>query len=418
MKINLFRFIIAGTVVLSCLSCKKSTTEEPKPNNQTILFTVTFSDKFIPDQFKAIIFISGPDGSTLADTTCTVNTTYHLYLKDGGVIPPWVMVTIVNYETVMHELKIHMNTYTHVIPQSTWTIKGVNPDTTGHIVASLLHVPSPHGQILYSNSGYYNVTFNPNLRTCMLYKQTDDLLVKVAYAGGDRYKIIPGVSPGGKYNIDMSDALTAESQSITFPFPVQNYEADIYGYKEQSFDSPIPILADFVLSDGLTVNATTVSYPPSFFSGFHTKLMIQETYTSDVIYYYQTDGSIPATFNKTGASIVSMQAAKGSVNIQSGGTFDMTAAHWEYLTPALEYYDWQIYCPDTMQTVTLPAIAPAFSRLFNSLAIDSLHLVYAELTDFQTVASYEEYIQKLYDPAHPQTTDRFEASSVRRNYNK
>jgi hypothetical protein len=418
MKIRVFGIFIAGTLLLSCLSCKKSTTEQPIPKNQTTLFTVNFADNFIRNQFKAIVFISGPDGVTLADTTCTANTTYHLYLKDGAVIPAWVMVTIVDYETVMHELRIHMNTYTHVIPQSTWTIKGVNPDTTGHIVASLLNVPSPHGQILYSNSGYYNVTFNPNQRTCMLYKPADDLLVKVAFTGGDRYKIIPGISPGGTYNVDMTDALTAASQSISFPFAVQNYEVDVYGYKEQSFDSPVPILADFVLSDGLTVNATTVSYPPAFFNGFHTKLMIQETYTSDASYFYQTDGSIPAAFNKTNASIVSMKAAKGAASIQSGGTFDMTTAHWEYQTPALEFYDWQIYCPDTMQTVTLPAIAPAFSMLFNSLAIDSLHLVYAELTDFQTVASYSEFLQKLFDPSHPQTIDRFEASSVRRSFSK
>jgi hypothetical protein len=405
-------------ILFSCLSCKKTTNEEAKVKVQTTLFTVTLTDNFIPDQYKAIIFISGPDGKPLADTTCIANGTYNLCLKNGVVMPAWVMVTIVNYETVMHELKIHMNTYTHVTPQSNWTIKGLKPDSTGHIVLSLVNIPLPKGEIIYSTSGFYNITFNPDLRTSMLYKSTDDLYVKVNYTTGDRFKIVSGVLPNGNYNIDMADASLTGSQSISFPFPVQNYEADIYGYKEQNFDSPIPTLTDMVISDGKTVSNIKVAYPPSFFTGFHTQLMIQETYTSDVLYYYHTDGDIPGTFKKTDASIVSMQPEKGSVKIQSTGTFDMITAHWEYVSPALEFYDWQIYGPDTTQTVTLPAIAPAFSRLFNSLAIDSLNLVYTELTDFQTLASYNEFLQKVFDPSHPQIPDRFESSSVKRNYSQ
>lgn len=415
MKFKPYLIVIATAILLSCLSCRKAKNDAVV---KVSLFTVTLTDNFIPDQYKAIVFVSGPDGKLLADTTCTANGTYNLCLKDGAVMPAWVMVTIVNYETVMHELKIHMNTYTHVTPQSNWTIKGLNPDSTGHIITSLLNVPSPHGQILYSNSGYYNITFNPDLRTSMLYKSTDDLYVKVSYSTGDRFKIVSGVLPNGNYNIDMGDASLTESQSISFPFPVQNYEADVFGYKEQNFDSPIPTLADMVISDGNTVNTIKVSYPPSFFAGYNTQLMIQETYTSDVLYYYHTDGVIPGTFKKTDASILSMQPEKGSVKVQSTGTFEMITAHWEYISPALEFYDWQIYVPDTTQTVTLPAIAPAFSRLFNSLAIDSLNLVYTELTDFQTLASYNEFLQKVFDPSHPQTPDRFESSSVKRNYSK
>jgi hypothetical protein len=417
MKIPGSRFLLLLAVVLaSCLSCKKKTAEESPPVLQPSLFTITFTDNFIADQYKAIVFISDPGGKTLADTTCTTNTTYHFTLKEGLATPAWMMVTIVNYEAVMHELRIHLNTYTMVTPGTSWTIRGEHPDSTGHITASLVNVPSPHGQIIYSNSGYYNLTFNPNQRTCMLYKSTDDLYVKVAMASGDRYKILPGIVPGGVYSVDMADAAPTEAHAIAFPFPVQNYEADIYGYKEQSFDSPVPILADMVISDGSAASSVKVSGPPAYFAGYHTQLMIQETYTSDVTWQYHTDGAIPGSFKKIEASVNSVQADRGTVNVQASGIFEMLTAHWEYATPALEFYYWDIFSPDTTQTVSLPELSPAFSGLFNSLAIDSLSLVYTELTDFQTVASYGEFLQNCFEVSPPKTIDRFEASSVRRGY--
>jgi hypothetical protein len=145
--------------------------------------------------------------------------------------------------------------------------------------------------------------------------------------------------------------------------------------------------------------------------------MIQETYSSDATWFYHTEGAIPDKFIKINADILSMQPKKGSLMIQAGGTFDMVAAHWEFVDYALLFYEWQVYTPDTSRTIILPEIPPAFKRMFPTISQDSLIFQYAELTDLQNLASYNELISKLFDPAHPTRMDRYDASTLRKNFN-
>jgi hypothetical protein len=411
MKIRFPSFKILILFFMGFISCKK---EKNAPPPLPPILTLNFTEKFIPDQLPVIVFISDLKGKVITDTTCSSNGIYVLYPPDGKSIPDNFMVTVVNSEIYWHNLMVHINTYTNVAKGSEWTIKGTKPDTVGMATISLVNLPTHSGPILYSNSGYSNTTFDPLDRIALLYTSPDDLYVKIQTSGGQLFKIVKNIVRNGNYSINMSDVNQATSHTISFPISAENYEAELYGYKNANYDSPIPILADNLISDGLPVNSVNLYYPPSVFSGFHTKLMLQETYSSDAAFYYHTEGSIPDEFQKINADILSMQPKKGSLAIQTSGTYNMTGAHWEFVDHALVFYEWQLFAPDTTRTMIIPEIAPALKRMFPSISLDSLNFQYAELTDFQNLASYDDLINKLFDPAHPSQMDRFDATTLRK----
>jgi hypothetical protein len=413
MKTRFFKVTILILLLAGFISCKKEQNDTPPLSP---IMTLNFTEKFIPDQLPVIVFLSYPDGKILLDTTCISNGTYVLYPPSGKTIPEKFMVTVVNAETFWHNFKVNINTYTNVAKGSEWTLQGTKPDTIGNARITLENLPTLSGPILYSNSGYHNLTFDPLDRTLLLYKLPDDLYIKIETAGGQLYKYFKDFLQTGNHTINMSNALQPESHPVSFPMQVENYEAELFGYKDADYDSPVPILADYLISDGLAVDSIHLHYPPSIFAGFHTKLMLQETYSSDDTWFFHTEGGIPNEFVKINADILSMQPKKGSMTIQTSGTFDMVAAHWEFVDYSLLFYEWQVFTSDSTSTVLLPEIAPAFKRMFSSISLDSLTFQYAELTDLQNLGSYNELINKLFDPVHPQQMDRFDASILRKNF--
>jgi hypothetical protein len=412
MKIRFFSFSILVLLLTGLTSCRKEINDTPPLSP---ILTLNFTEKFIPDQLPVIVFLSDPDGKTILDTTCVSNGTYVLYPTDGKEIPGKFMVTFVNAETFWHNFMVHINTYTNVAKGSEWTIQGTRPDTIGNAHVTLKNMPTLSGPILYSNSGYHNLTFDPLDRTLLLYKSPDDLYVKIQTPGGQLYKYLQDFLRTGSYTVTMSNALTPESHSVSFPMQAENYEAELFGYKDADYDSPVPVLADYLISDGFAADSIQLYYPPLIFSGFHSKFMLQETYSSDATWFYNTEGAIPDEFVKINAGILSMLPTTGRLKIQTSGTYDMVGAHWEFVDHTLLFYEWQVYAPDTTSTIILPEIAPAFKRMYPTISLDSLLFQYAEVTDLQNLASYNELISKLFDPAHPTQMDRYDASSLRKS---
>lgn len=414
MKTLFYNATIIILLLTGLISCKKDKNETPP---LPPIFTLNFTEKFIPDQLPVIVFLSTPDGKIIIDTTCVSNGTYVLYPPSGIDIPENFMVTVVNAETYWHNFLVHINTYTNVAKGTEWTLRGVKPDTIGNAHVTLENMPTLSGPILYSNSGYHNLTFEPLDRTLLLYKSPDDLYIKIQTPGGQLYNYIKDFLGTGSYTVNMSAALQPERQTVSFPMQAENYEAELFGYKDADYDSPLPILVDKIISDGFSTNSIDLYYPPSIFTGFHTKLMLQENYESEATWFYNTEGTIPDEFIKINADILSMEPEKGSVKLQTSGTFDMVAAHWQFVDQTLLFYEWQVYAPDTTRKIILPQIPPAFMRMFPTLSLDSLKFQYAELTDLQTLASYNELIHKLFDPAHPTQMDRYDATSLRKTVN-
>jgi hypothetical protein len=414
MKTRFFLLSILVLLLAGITSCKKDANETP-PALSPIL-TLNFTDKFITDQLPVIVFLSGPDGKTILDTTCGSNGTYVLYSPEGKVTPGRFMVTFVRAETFWHNFMVNINTYTNVAKGSEWTIKGTNPDTIGNAHVTLQNMPTLSGPILFSNSGYHNLTFDPLDRTLLLYKVPDDLYVKIQTPSGQLYKYFKDSLQTGSKTFNMSNALKPESHHVSFPMKAENYEVEVFGYKNEDYDSPLPILADYLISDGFATDSIRLYYPPAIFAGFHSKFMLQETYSSDATWFYNTEGAIPGEFVKINADILSMQPGKGSVDVQTSGNFDMVGAHWEFIDHTLLFYEWQVYAPDTTGKIILPEIPPAFTRMYPTIGLDSLLFQYAEVTDLQKPGTYDELITKLFDPAHPTQMDRYDASILRKNY--
>ena len=414
MKTRFFTVTILILLLAGFISCKKEQTDTPPLSP---IMTLNFTEKFIPDQLPVIVFLSYADGEILLDTTCISNGTYVLYPPTGKTIPDKFMVTVVHTETYWHNFKVQINTYTNAAKGDEWTIQGVKQDTIGNARITLEYLPAISGPILFSNSGYHNLTFNPLDMTLLLYKLPDDLYIKIQTPGGQLYKYFKDLLRTGSYAVNMSSAQEPESHTVSFPMQVENYEAELFGYEDDNYDSPIPILADYLISDGLAADSIHLHYPPFVFSGFHTKLMLQENYTSDATWFCNTEGAIPNDFVKINADILSMQPEKGGVTVLASGAFDMIAAHWQFVDHALLFYEWQIYAADAGNTIILPEIPPAFKRMFPTISLDSLIFQYAELTDLQKLASYNELINKLFDPTHPTQMDRYDASILRKNFN-
>ncbi len=327
------------------------------------------------------------------------------------------MLTVVRPEIFWHNLMVRVNTYNNVTAGSEWTMEGTNPDTVGMATISLVNLPTLSGPILYSNSGYSNITFNPTDRIALLYQSPDDLDIKIQTGDSHLYKTVQNIVGNGSYSIDMSDARQTENHQVSFPLSAANYDAQLFGYKNEDYDSPIPILSDHLISDGLAVDKINLHYPPAVFSGFHTKLMLQEQYTSEDTWFYHTEGVIPGEFVKINAGILAMQPQTGSLTLQTNGNFDMVTAQWEFIDHALMFYEWQVFAPDSAQKIILPEIPPAFRKMFPTISLDSLTFQYAEITDFYSLSSYTELTRTVFNPLQPEQMDRLDASSLRKTFN-
>jgi hypothetical protein len=416
MKTRIFLLPVLMLILHGLGSCSHDEIDISPIFSSSPIFTLNLTEKFVPDNVPVIVFLSETNGKNILDTTCNSNGTYVLYPPAGKEVPEKFMVTVVNSEITWHNFTVHINTYTNVSRGSVWTIQGNRPDTIGSAHISLEYLPTLTGPILYSTSGYHDLTFDPSDKTLLLYKLPDDLYIKFQTQGGQLYKYLKDLLRTGSYAINLSNAQPPESQSVSFPMQAENYEAELFGYEDGNYDSPIPVLADYLISDGLPTDSIHLYYPPSIFAGYHTKLMLQETYSSAASWFYNTEGAIPNSFIKINADISSMQPKKGSLGIQTSGTFDMIAAHWQFVDQALLFYEWQVYTPDTTLTITLPEVPPALKRMFTTISLDSLIFQYAELMDLRNLASYNDLINKLFDPSHPTQMDRYDASTLRKSF--
>jgi hypothetical protein len=412
---NLF-FFVSTLVLLTVLivSCSKDPSVTPEPSQP--VFTITFTNNYISPQVPVILFLSYPDGTNYIDTTCSMNGTYTLYPPAGKPVPQTFLVTLVDPEPFWHSFSVQISTFAGIANGSTWAVSGYKTDTVGTATVSLENLSGSTGPILFSCSGYYDLTMHSTGRTMLLNKVPDDLYVKIQTAGGEFYRYDQNLLDGGNYTVDMSGALPAARQPVALPFTAENFTAMLFGYKDADYDSPLSILADWVISDGIPVDTMNMHYPPSLFSGFHTQVMLEKVTGSGEYYMFNNEGAIPSSLPDVNAVISTLQYGNSEVSFTPAGTFNMTAAQWNFIDHGNIIYGWKYWAPDTTRLIRLPEIPPAFSTLFPTISHDSLMFEYAELSHLLSVSSYNELINKMFDPSHPTQMDRYDAAMYRRMY--
>ncbi|MEI6900545.1 MAG: hypothetical protein WCL00_11760 [Bacteroidota bacterium] len=244
--------------ISSLFSCKKETKNEPVP--VIPVFTVNFSDNFINPQLNAIVFISDMQGKILADTLVNGNCKIDILPLEGKAIPTKFMVTVVTWEFYVHNFIVTLNTY-YGISKSTWNFKGHRATSSTHSTVTLSNVPPHIGPVLFSNTGYSNLTFNTVSRVMNLFRSPDDLYVQIETSAGPRYQWFTGLRPGLDTIYNMSNPLIPQLKVISFPQSAAYYEAHVSGYQGTDTESPLNYLVGEILGDGNLADSVSVPYP-------------------------------------------------------------------------------------------------------------------------------------------------------------
>ncbi|MEI6433755.1 MAG: hypothetical protein WCP32_02845 [Bacteroidota bacterium] len=400
----LFYIAVCGTVVCSCK--KKDNSTDP---GKQWLMTVNFKDDYINPKLKAIVFVSDANGNPLADTMVAGNTNVLLY-SEKTATPPF-QVTIVKWEPDMHNFLVTISTYQNVTP-SEWTLQGRRLVSTGEATINLQNVPNHSGPILYSNSGYSNLTFATAGNKHPIYQLPDDLYIKLSSPSGSLYKWTNGIIPGETYDVDLSDMKTAEPHTITFPVATQDFHVKVYGYRDTSYLS-LPIAADELIGNGDKVDNVTVSVPPATFSRFRTYIELIESWASPLTYTCSQNDAIPDSFIKLNAAINNINIQGSKTDFNSVGDFTVTSAVWYFHDTENLAFEWTVFGPDTLTTISLPILPPAMKSMFPTLALDSLTFYQFEIINYPKFDSYNAYLENIFNPATSGLADRLNSSSIR-----
>ncbi|MDP1622268.1 MAG: hypothetical protein Q8M08_08005 [Bacteroidales bacterium] len=409
-RIRLY-LVIACSVIISLISCKKSV-EEPAQNKQWLM-TINFTDDFINPKLKAIIFISDRNGNTLIDTLISGNPRLVLHTVKN-VLPPF-QVTVVKWEPDMHNFLVTINTYREVMPAE-WTIKGTRLVSTGEAIVNLQNVPAHSGPILYSNLGHSNLTFSTTGSNHPVYKIPDDLYVRLNTASGPLFKWRYGLESGGVYNVDLTDMESAVTHTIHFPLPAQDFHVKVFGYRNTSEPNSLPLVTDELLGDGTKADSVRVSYPPSVFNSFRTSIEMIESWTSSSRFAYTVSGQIPDSFVKINATVSDIRDDGKSATFKTSGLYSVTTAKWKYQDLENLAFDWTVLGPDTLTTITLPSLPSTMKMMFPTLSTDSLRLYQVELIHYPVLTSWPEYLQIEFNPADPGKKSYLESSAVRTQF--
>ena len=402
-----FLLFMSAAIVLSG-GCKKKDTET-YPEAKTLLMTINFTDNYINPKLGAVVFASDSLGSVIADTLIKGNGKFYIFAKPGIKIPNRFMLTIATWEPSMHNFEISLTTYTQVAT-SEWTLRGHRPDTLGHFTVNLANVP-PSALIIYANAGYANLTtiFNDVKNLC--YRDPDDLYIKTDDGNGQKYIWMSGIHPGETYNIDMSSAQTPAYRTIGLSG--KYYEARIWGYKDTDYENSLPVMTNYSLGNVPVNNELKVAVLPEYFPGYRTELKLIESWTSGASYTCRVNGDIPAAFQKIDATVQSLtDYPSGKIHIQATGDFTTTNATWQFYGHNNQFFTWKMVGNNTIAEFQLPRLSPSMLQTFPTLSLDSLYFYNAEPTKFPGIASYDAFVNLVFNPANPLSQNKLNASSL------
>ncbi len=406
MKRSLVFFILPLLII--SYSCKKKT---EGPLLRPLLMTINVAGNYFNPVLGGVIFISDQQGRALSDTFCPGDGSYRFYGKAGTTAPSLFEITILRAEPFWHSFNITIETYT-CINSSEWTLKAYRADTVGKVYPSYINIPAHNDAILVSSSGFSNLTSSLEPIPIPLYTSPDAIYFGIPTSAGTKYKWFSGIQAHSSYTFDLSNPLPADKTTVSFPAPVQYYECRVQGFPDGNFNSPIPYMVDQLLGDGSVTNKAEVYFPPSKFQGFHTDIMLQESYTSNQNWSYHVDGGIPALFRKIDASLVSFTSTNTSLQLKASGDMDAVSGTWQFLSPFQGMVEWTVYAPDTATSLQLPHLAPALSGMFPWFSRDSLTFEKAQLTDLVNCKGYAGLIDRLFNPLNPSSFERQEVSSL------
>ena len=399
--------MILMTIMLLSGGCRKDV--ETFPEAKTVLMTINFTANYINPKLGAIIFASDSLGNVIADTAFKGNGKLLLYTRPGIKNPLRFTLTIASWEPSMHNFEISMKSYLQVATAE-WTLQGHRPDTLGHFTVSLSNIPQP-ALILYANAGYANLTTNYTDVTDLSYIDPDELYIKIEHNQDEVYKLISGIHPGGTYTVDMSDAVSPVFSNISMSG--QYYEARIWGFRDADYENGLPVMTDFSLGSVPAGNLVRVAVLPGHFQGYHSELKLIENWDSMTSYSCRRNGDIPAAFDKIDARVGSVTThPAGKLEATTYGDFTTTCATWQFYGRNNQSFTWTMSGNNTLADIRLPNLSANMLQTFPTFSLDSLYFFNLELTKYHDLASYQDFLNTIFDPSGPKTQNKLNASAL------
>jgi len=398
--------IVTGFLVIMA-GCKKKD-PEPQPASKHTLMTMNFTDNFINPKLGAIVFASDSLGQIISDTLIKGNMKLKLMLRTGAKIPGRFTLTIVTWEPSMHNFEVKLQSYLQVATTE-WTLKGFRPDTLGHVTINLSGIPNS-SLVMYSNSGYSNLTtINSNVRN-LSYLDPDVLLVKTENYN-QKYLWVDDIKPGNLYNLDFSNAEMPVLDTILIAG--QYYEARIWGFRESDQNQQFPIMTNYSLGNIPVENKIVVAAFPQYFNEYTTELKLVENWSSATSYTTRTHGPIPKEFKKCYAGLQSFaDKSHGTVELVTTGTYTTGIVNWQFYGHNNQIFTWDLAGNDTTKHFQLPDISPMLKQTFPTLSLDSLYFHHLQLDNYPDITGYENLLTKLFNPAEPAAVSSLNVSTL------
>ena len=156
-----------------------------------------------------------------------------------------------------------------------------------------------------------------------------------------------------------------------------------------------------------------VAVLPERFQGYHTELKLVESWTDNTSYTCRVNGPIPASFLKIDASVQSLSTfPAGKIEVHPSGDFTSTVATWQFYGHNNQAFTWNLYGSDTSTVFKLPYLSPSMLQTFPTLSLDSLSFLNVELSEYPGLTSYNEFLHQVFDPAHPRSPNKLDASTL------
>jgi hypothetical protein len=203
-----------------------------------------------------------------------------------------------------------------------------------------------------------------------------------------------------------------DSMTVTFPFSAGYFEARLWGFADENYELSKAFLFDLILASLQPQDKVSLHYPPGKYPNYRTNLMIRESFFMNTVYYCNTIGEIPASFNQIGAAISEVQKSGNLITIEASGQYDASRSKLYFASQANEIFEWFIYSPFGQDSMITPDISPILSQIFPSVDTANFQLKNLELIDLHYLNSYQEMLDALFNIQTPRNIDQLSTSSV------
>jgi hypothetical protein len=359
------------------------------------LFNGTFIDEF-DDDATSIVFISDSDGSILADTSFTGNTSVSLN-ADKTLDPPPDKINVTIVSRISGE--IHIATNIGINRGSDWT--WYNPynevEVIGESYYTFTNIPDDIYRVILTTKGNNNRPYINDTDTYSLshYENNEDVLVMGLMNDGTAlYKVIENVSVSETHELDFSNFLQAEQRIIN---NLTGKECHYVSHAGLQSEDSFVYYNRYRLSDGddegiaWTADQNFITNYPPIFSKFLLGLTVgQYNIPGEKSWYQKTHGEMPE----------SVRLIDGDINVISSDIdnfvmeiFGSEPDQWGMiLKDSSSDLEWNLYVSLNTTSGLIPYLPSSVTEAYPEINRASFVMTQVGLVDFFCAENQEEWL--------------------------